>query len=313
MDRRTRTGTGILLGTLRHTALLFAMSAVALWPTKARAESGVPYDTCAPTSVHLPATLPANVPGLPMSADVEPIDVMLLGADGTTVEITVTRSPWDGAFIASPKTPLVVGTVYTLSWGDCAGGGSATFTATAAAPLPTDVGEVSAEAATDSSDDGHCDALGRPLLIRAHAIRFTPSEALLPFLGVSKIDLTVDGSLYATSVESPPEGVGLGSALYNCPTASPSQSIAARVRIAGNAPVSTPSLDVDSECPAAGSRTCKPAEPSDAAVPGDDASTPGADNQTIRATCAYGIGGSAGGWLAIALGLLLARGRRAAA
>lgn len=142
---------------MRSTALvapiLFGFAVLASTPREADACSAPP---CWSGSFSLRdgGTVPANVPGIvwrPISSTADedaadPTKVVLATTTGTPLAMTVTQLDYRD-YLLVPQQPLTPGATYTLTDGNTCGemswqtsGPHVTFTASAAAPLPTQLG-----------------------------------------------------------------------------------------------------------------------------------------------------------------------------
>jgi len=211
----------------------------------------------------VPPELPANTPGILVEKTAKGL-VTLLAPDGTELSRKVTEA--GGLQVLEIPAPLVVGQVYTVATSSDCGSNKVTFKAVAEASLPTSAGTLSAVTPSFSPSFYRCDAAGNPIGTQRVFLRFQPSLDLEPFLGVSDVDVVIDGvvqsDLYAgTRPGGAAKGAELGSVPLSCPSAPVSRRVSATVSVAGMPRISTAELVVDLQCPAPVPLSkCAPAE-----------------------------------------------------
>lgn len=218
--------------------------------SRARAETGAPWDTgpsCEAAQPTLPSTLPANVPGIPVVGVAT--EVSLVALDGTTIPVTMGSIGADGYAIATWSASLAAGTEYTFRWSDgCGEGHEEKFATTAAAPLPTAAGTLSAIPRTDTL---YCDAEGNPIGAVTADVHLTPSADLAPFMVIAATDIVVDpepSSAYGKRYGDPNTGT-IGFVSQKCPYGPREFKVSARVRIPNGPTLATASIDVSLPCP----------------------------------------------------------------
>ncbi len=219
----------------------------------AKAETGVDLGPpCTErASVSVPSKLPANIGGIPVTKTEKAV-VSLLAPDGTELSRTVTLVG-DLQVLEVPK--LTVGAIYMVTWSADCGSGTVSFEATAEMPLPTTAGTLLAQPPYfgDSSPYA-CDEARRPIGRQYVPIQFTASAELAPFMGVTDVDVVVDG--VRRSGDWPAAGQckavdRLVTLTASCPAATTFQRVAARVTVAGRPALSTPEIVVEVPCPSA--------------------------------------------------------------
>jgi hypothetical protein len=303
-------GIAVALGALRH---IVPVALVLGAPSLARAETGVPYDACSGTYVKVSATVPANTPGLYLGVGAaEPTGLTLRAADGTIIPTSLDPATTGSWRTLSIEAALTEGVTYTLSWEDCAGSGSTTFVAAAAAPLPTSAGTLTIGTFSGPSE---CDESGTPRGNRTADAELVLDPAVKPFAGLATMDTTVEEESAFNSLISPSGGKYLGAMIYKCPFAPPAFHVTAHVRIPGAKVVDSETVVVTPSCPPAGSISCAGGE-SDASVDAasdDAASDAGPAAAADKSTgCQIGASHSDGSfWMLAVVGLLLGQRRRA--
>lgn len=280
---------------------LFVVSTAAL--TRAELPG---YDASIPcpdyARAFVPPELPANTPGILVEKTAKGL-VTLLAPDGTELSRKVTEA--EGLQVLEIPEPLVVGQVYSVATSSDCGSNKVTFKATAEVALPTSAGTVSAVTPSFSPSFYRCDAAGNPIGTQRVFLRFQPSLDLEPFLGVSDVDLVIDGvvqsdKLYAgTRPGGAAKGAELGSVTLSCPSAPVSRRVSATVSVAGMPRISTAELVVDLQCPAPVPLSkCAPAE-TDAGTMDAGTDAPRLDGGEVGcSTTGSGLG--LFGWTAIA-------------
>jgi hypothetical protein len=293
---------------LSLTALCFG--SLLVFASRARAETGVPWDSgpsCESAQPTVPATLPANVPGIPIVGIAT--DVSLLALDGTTIPVEIGPVETDGYAIATWSASLAAGAQYTFRWSDgCGDGHEQTFVTTAAAPLPTAAGTISVARRSETLP---CDSAGNPVGAVSADVHLTPSAELAPFMVIAATDLVVDpeptwayGRRYGDSSTEP-----VGVVSQKCPYGPRDFKVSARVRIPNGPTLTTESIDVSLPCPT----TCtgEPDPSLDASAPGTGGSdsglgaSPDARDTTLQSrACSTSPGGrSPAALVLVAVGL----------
>jgi hypothetical protein len=297
-----------------------AVIALLLFARVASAETGSPIEAappCASADPVLPATLPADVPGIPIRGPATAASLSAL--DGTAIGTTLGAFT-SGYTVLSLSASLVPGTVYTLRWSDeCAASQTRTFTATASIPLPTSAGTLTAVLRDPAF---YCEN-GEPTGVAWADLHLATSADLAPFAGVAAVDLLSDGSpsiLYGVPYGGLLPSGGVGAIGMKCPYGARDFRVSARVRLPNGPSLTTGAVAVTLPCPTScdgllGGPT----------TPGIDAGT-GTDSGagagvSAAATddgpgCSTSPGVASGGWalvvsLGIALGGRWARRRRA--
>ncbi len=285
---------------MHRAAAIVLTGVVVLTATRARAETGVPWDTsppCASAEPIVAALLPANVPGFAFRGPAT--DVSIVALDGTAIPITLAEPEGDYRIVGLDAS-LSEGEQYTLQWSDeCTSGRTRTFTASEPRPLPTTAGTLSA---TRRLDALYCDAAGRPEGTVIADLRLNESAELLPFLDVAAVDIVAEGD--PSSVIGSTYGAGssdlVGRIGQKCPFGPREFRVRARVRIANGPIVETPAIDVSLPCPT----TCieRPVGTVPDVGGADDARGPGVTDgdDTVTASCAAGSSATTGASMSLA-------------
>ncbi len=294
-------------------SLCAVVSALLVVSSGALAHAELPYDASIPcpdyARAFVPPELPANTPGILVEKTAKGL-VTLLAPDGTELSRKVTEV--DGLQVLEIPAPLVVGQIYTVTTSSDCDSNKATFKVIAEAPLPTSVGSLSVVTPSFSPSSYRCDAAGNPIGTKTATLRFQPSLELEPFLGVSDVDLVVDGIVEPAYGGARPgsvtKGAEIGRVILSCPSAPVSRRVSARVSVAGMPRVSTAEIVVDLQCPApVPPSKCLPAETDAGAIDGgvDAPRVDGGD--TGCSTTGGGLG--LFGWMTLAgaLGVLARR------
>lgn len=218
---------------------------------RAHAETGT-ADVCGGSlSPIVPATLPANVPGIPVLGSAASLS--LLAPDGTAVATELKTLPGEAYSILAIDEPLVADRTYTLQWPAPCGGPpwTRTFHTTAAVPMPTSLGTVVVGALDMSLADGPCDGFGRPTGSASRTVKLVVADDVAAFLPISDIDLIVDGAPMTSmapgwggySTESAPLTTDI--TCFSYPRV---QHVAIRMRIPNGPTLVTPIVDAELHC-----------------------------------------------------------------
>jgi len=271
---------------MRAALLAFALMFVAK-PALAESSPVVPDAGCPWVVPSLAETLPANLPAIPFSngAAFGVSDLALLDATGRALATHLLPEADDALLVLDEA--LVEGTMYTVRWTDgCADGKTASFTATAAVPMPTKAGVMRI------SDLEHpaakCDwgvahwSVQRPL-------SFDADPAVRPFLAVSAVEVLLQGepSRWATQNDwgrVRASSTLVGNLFQDCPTTDTRPRVSLRVRIAGGPTLVTEGEITDLTCGP------EPSCPKAPATPG----TPATNGAGSSSACSMGTTGDRG-------------------
>jgi hypothetical protein len=162
--------------------------------------SAAPATPCVPaTMTPLATSFPANLPAFGYTATTATASDVHLFATGTTrTEIPLTVGPAieNGYLKVVPTTPLVAGTSYELqyqafcSYGAYPPSKPLTFTATADAPLPTTLGELTSGPTVTLTDYGTTQV--------AIAATYSIAAEMKPWAGVYQLGIVFDGKVVET-------------------------------------------------------------------------------------------------------------------
>ena len=238
---------------MRLTSLVAGVVALLLAPPS-RAETA-PFDAgCGTVAPMIPASLPANVPGVVFYGYSTTLltDVALLAPDGTTVPTTLMTSASSGTAILGISEALLPDRTYTLRWTDgCEVGKTKTFNTTAAAPLPTAAGTVTVTELRPPTMDARC-IFGKPDWPAQRNVIFAEDPAVIPFLPVAKVEVVADGKVESYSVRSygayADSDPWAGVLHQSCPAPPRTVRVAVRVQIANGPTVITPEITTELRC-----------------------------------------------------------------
>ena len=180
-----------------------AVLALAARPAAACVPPWCPVGAVLPTAQQVPANLPA-LAWAPLARPVVAQRLALVGSDGVVVPVTVTEGP-DGGYDAVPATPLVDGWSYVVSDltpvpEECASGiPTGTFRASAARPLPTQLGTTELEHLTqatvrEATTGGSCFLEALAAIAR---VRIALAPEARPWSAVLLYQTLVDGVAWA--------------------------------------------------------------------------------------------------------------------
>jgi hypothetical protein len=230
---------------------LTACSGLALATTAAAA----PATPCAPATMTPQApSFPANLPAFGFTATTATAsDVHLFSVSGARTELALTVGPTveNGYLKVAPAVPLVAGTSYELQYQSFCSYGAypskpLSFTATAEAPLPTALGELTSGPTVTLTDFGTTQV--------AVAATYSIAPEMRPWFAVYQIGIVFDGKI----VETHPTVTAAGDAVQIAATgwcdAASSATTKHTIQLRGRLPfaptVETTSAPLDFECPA---------------------------------------------------------------
>ncbi|MGZ6067832.1 MAG: hypothetical protein ACXWVM_35885 [Polyangiales bacterium] len=194
----------------------------------------------------------------------------LLAPDGTVVPTETKTLPGEDVSILAIKATLTPDQAYTLTWTTwCGPTWTRTFHTTAIAPLPASLGKA-VVGPLELPSGGGCDPLGRPIGWSSRGITLDAPPEVTPFLGVSDIDLVVDGEPYTTYPPSwgafaSTAAVSLSTGL-SCYAEPVVRHVAIRLRIPNGPTLVTPAADAELHCLDADAGSCPTPDPVDAAA-----------------------------------------------
>lgn len=143
-------------------------------------------------------TIPANIPAFGYTAvKAAETDFHLFSTTGAQVDVGVNVGPVEGQYLkVVPKTALVPGNTYRIEYNAfCQFGGvpskPTTFTASAAAPLPTQLADLNGTPTVSTKDLGTTQY--------TIVAQFSLAPEMKPWLDVYQVALSVDGKLVPTT------------------------------------------------------------------------------------------------------------------
>jgi uncharacterized protein (TIGR03382 family) len=217
--------------------------------------AAAPIAPCAPaTMTPQAASIPANLPAFGFTATTATAsDVHLFSVGAARTELALTAGPTveNGYLKVVPTAPLVAGTSYELQYSSFCSYGAypskpLTFVATAEAPLPTTLGELTSGPTVTLTDYGTTEVA----IVASYSI----AAEMRPWFGVYQIGIVFDDKV----VETHPTVTAAGDTVQItakgwCDAASaarPKHTIQLRGRLPFAPTVETTSAPLDFECPA---------------------------------------------------------------